>query len=127
MSYSLISSVLHTIHYTLTRYPLDPGETAPIFVTRSQLQDILSQMLFTLTQHCSHNSSHMHCSSLHPQIQDAGYSYNTGGHLKYSLSQWLGANYEVRYNSILFVGLYNFICNYMSFILTVSVQPQLST
>ena len=38
-------------------------------MTRPQFQDALSQLIFTLTQHCSHNSSYTHRGSLHPQFK----------------------------------------------------------
>ena len=56
-------------------------------VTHPQIQDVLSQIIFTMTQHYSHISSYMCHSYLHPQIQDVVYKYNAGGYLKYSLSR----------------------------------------
>ena len=38
-------------------------------VTRPQFQDVLSQLIFTMTQCYSHNASHMHRGSLHPHFK----------------------------------------------------------
>ena len=38
-------------------------------MTRPQFQDVISHKRYIQTQHCSHNSSHMHHGSLHPHFK----------------------------------------------------------
>ena len=44
-------------------------EILAVKLTRPQVQDILSQLIFTMTQRYTQNSSYMHRGSLHPHFK----------------------------------------------------------
>ena len=56
-------------------------------MTHPQIQDILSQIIFLITQRYSHIFKLYTPRLPTSTIQDVVYKYNTGGNLKYSLSQ----------------------------------------